>query len=84
MEFDDLAISLTHNGASVNCGQVQDALGGPSFSARPICSEASARGYGLTPDLILMTCACGEFVPAAEGRYEAHFGTLGSVHLDIK
>ena len=83
-EFDDLAISLTHNGASVNSGQVQDALGGPSFSAGLICSEASARGYNLTPDWILMTGACGQVVPAAEGRYEAHFGTLGSVHLDIK
>ena len=84
VEFDDLAILLTHNGASVNSGQAQDALGGPSFSAGPICSEASARGYTLTPDLILMTGACGRVVLAAEGRYEAHFGTLGSVHLDIK
>ena len=83
-EFDDLAISLTHNGASVNSGQVQDALGGPSLSAALICSEASARGYTLTPDLILMTGACGQAVPAPDGRFEAHFGTLGSVHLDIK
>ena len=74
-EFDDLAVSLTHNGASVNAGQVQEALGGPSFSAGLICSEASAQGYNLTPDWILMTGACGQVIPAAKGRYEAHFGT---------
>ena len=84
VELDNLAITLTYNGESVICGQVQDALGGSSFSARSICSEASARGYDLTPDLILITGACGEVVRKAEGRYEAHFGTLGSGHLDIK
>ena len=78
-EFDDLAISLSHNGTPVNSGEVQDALGGPSLSAGLICSEARARGYDLTPDPILMTGACGHVVPAEKGKYEADFGTLGSV-----
>jgi 2-keto-4-pentenoate hydratase len=82
-EFDALAISLLHNGASVNSAEVQDALGGPSLSAGLICSEARAWGYDLTPGLILMTGACGQVVPAEKGTYEAGFGALGSVHLDI-
>ena len=72
-EFDDLAISLSHNGMPVNSGAAKDALGGPSLSAGLICSEARARGYDLTPDLILMTGACGEVVPAEKGKYEAGF-----------
>ena len=83
-EFDDLAISLSQNGSLVNSGAANDALGGPSLSAELICSEARARGYDLTPDLILMTGACGQVVPAEKGKYEAGFGALGSVHLEIE
>jgi len=83
-EFDDLAISLLHNGNLVNSGAVNDALGGPSLSAELICSEARARGYDMTPNLILMTGACGQVVPAEKGKYEACFGALGSVHLEIE
>ena len=84
VEFDDLAISLSHNGAAVNSGEVQDALGGPSSSAGLIWSEARARGYNLTPDLILMTGACGQVVPAEKGKYEVDFGALGSVYLEVE
>jgi 2-keto-4-pentenoate hydratase len=83
-EFDALSISLLHNGMAVNSGEVKDALGGPSLSAGLIWSEACTRGYDLTPDLILMTGACGQVVPAEKGRYEVDFGALGLVHLDIK
>jgi len=83
-EFDELAISLLHNGSPVNSGAAKDALGGPSLSAQAICSEARFRGYDLTPDLILMTGACGQVVSAKRGRYEASFGVLGSVHLHIR
>ena len=83
-EFDALAISLLHAGASVNSAEVQDALGGPSLSAGLISSEARVRGYDLTPDLILMTGACGPVVPAEKGKYEADFGALGSVHLEVE
>ena len=82
-EFDDSAISLSHNGTPVNFAEVQDALGGPSLSAELICLEARARGYNLTPDLIFMTGACGQVVPAEKGKYEADFGALGSVFLEI-
>ena len=82
-EFDDLAISLSQNGMPVNSGAANDALGGPSLSAELISSEARARGYDMTPDLILMTGACGQVVPAEKGQYEAGFGVLGSVCLDI-
>ena len=82
-EFDDSAISLSHNGTQVNFAEVQDALGGPSLSAELICLEARARGYNLTPDLIFMTGACGQVVPAEKGKYEADFGALGSVFLEI-
>ena len=84
MEFDDLVISLSHNGAAVNSGEVQDALGGPSSSAGLIWSEARARGYNLTPGLILMTGACGQVVPAEKGKYEVDFGALGSVYLEVE
>ena len=57
---------MSHNGKPVNSGEVQDALGGPSFSAGLICSEASARGFTFMPDWILMTGACGQVVPAAK------------------
>jgi 2-keto-4-pentenoate hydratase len=83
-ELDALAISLLHNGAFVNSAGVQDALGGPSSSAGLICSEARVRGYDLAPDLILMTGACGQVVPAEKGKYEAAFGSLGSVHLKVE
>ena len=82
-EFDDLAISLSHNGKPVNSGEVQDALGGPSLSAELICLEARARGHNVTPDLIFMTGACGQVVPAEKGKYEADFGAFGSVFLEI-
>ena len=82
-EFDYLAISLSNNGMPVNSGAANDALGGPSLSAGLICSEARARGYNLRPDLILMTGACGQVVPAEKGKYKAVFGPLGSVCLDI-
>ena len=82
-EFDDLAISLSQNGSLVNSGAANDALGGPSLSAELISSEARARGYDMTPDLILMTGACGQVVPAEKGQYEAGFGVLGPVCLDI-
>ena len=81
--FDDLAISLLHNGAFVDSGEAQEALGGPSSAARLIWSEARARSYNLTPDLILMTGACGQVVRAEKGQYEASFGALGSVHLEV-
>ena len=84
VEFDDLAISLSHNGAAVNSGEAQEALGGPSSAAGLIWSEARARSYNLTPDLILMTGACGQVVRAEKGQYEASFGALGSVHLEVK
>ena len=83
-EFDDLAISLSHNGTPVNSGEVQDALGGPSLSAKLICLEACARGYNLTPNMILMTGACGQVLPAKKGKYVAGFDALGSVHLEIE
>ena len=82
-KFDDLAILLSRNGTPVNSGVVQDALGGPSLSARLIFSEARERGYDLPPDPIFMTGACGDVVPAEKGKYEAYFGTLGSVYLGI-
>ena len=82
-ELDTLAISLSHNGASVNSADATEALGGPSSSAGLMCSEARARGYELTPDLIWMTGACGQIVPGERGKYEACFDALGSVHLEI-
>ena len=82
-EFDTVSISLSRNGASVNSAEAQDALGGPSLSAGLMCFEASARGYDLTPDLIWMTGACGQIVPGERGKYEACFGALGSVHLEV-
>ena len=83
-EFDDLPISLSYNGVSINSGDVTDALGGPFLSAGLIFSEARARGYDLQPDPILMTGACGQVVPAEKGKYEADFGALGSVCLGIR
>ena len=82
-EFDKLAISLSKNGAPVNSAEAQDALGGPSLSAELMCSEACARGYDLTPDLIWMTGACGQVFPGERGKYEACFGALGTVHLEV-
>ena len=67
----------------VNSGAAKDALGGPSLSAGLICSEARERGYDLPPDSILMTGACGDVVLAEKGKYEAYFGSLGSVYLGI-
>ena len=66
-EFDDLRISLSYNGVSINSGEVKDALGGPFLSAGLIFSEARVRGYDLPPDPILMTGACGQVVPAEKG-----------------
>ena len=83
-EFDDLSISLLHNGMPASSGEAKDALGGPSSSAGLICSEARAQGYDWTPDLILMTGACGQVVAAKKGKYEAGFGALGSVLLEIE
>ena len=82
-EFDTLAISLSHNGASVNSADAKEALGGPTLSAGLMCSEASTRGYDLTPDLIWMTGACGRVVPGEGGKYEACFGALGSIYLEV-
>ena len=83
-EYNDLPITLSRDGATVNQTNVDDALGGPKPGALWVKQEAKQRGFSTTEDTIYMMGSCGKALPAESGHYVGDYGALGKVELTIR
>lgn len=72
-DVNSLAVSLLHNGAIVNQGQGEDALGDQWEALRWLVNQVLAHGWSIEKGHLLITGALGEMVPAKPGHYRAQF-----------
>lgn len=75
---------LRHGDTVVNEASMNDALGGPAEALPWVYGEASARGYAIADETLIMMGACGSVVPAERGIYSADFGLMGKVSFTIE
>ena len=82
-DYDDLPITLTHNGEEVVATNTAEALGGPTQASAWMWREAQARQFDCQESTLLLTGACGQVVPGQVGSYRADYGPLGSINFEI-
>jgi 2-keto-4-pentenoate hydratase len=72
-DINSLTVSLLHNGAIVNQGQGEDAMGDQWEALRWLVNQVLAHGWTIEKDNLLITGALGDIIPAKEGTYRAQF-----------
>ena len=80
----ELEVTLTRNGEIVNEGHGSDAFGDPWKVALWLVNSLLAQGWTIEPGHVLLTGALGDIVPAEAGHYEADFGLLGKLSIEIR
>lgn len=83
-EFNDIALTLKRDGEVVNQTVISDALDGPLPGAKWLAIEAAQRGFALSDTFTYMMGACGKTLPLETGSYQADYGPLGSLALQIQ
>jgi len=85
-ELDTLAVTLSHDGKTVNQTDLSKALNGPAQAAAWMHGEICTRGLTAFPtdeEALYLTGACGTVVAAEPGVYEADYGVLGQLRFEI-
>jgi 2-keto-4-pentenoate hydratase len=83
-EYNDIALTLKRDGEVVNQTVIGDALDGPLPGAKWLVTEARRRGFTLDKTFTYMMGACGTTLPLEVGQYEADYGALGSLSLQVR
>ena len=81
--YSDTTFTLRCHDEVINQAQMSESLGGPESAVPWIVQEATARGFSLGDETLLLTGACGKVVPAKVGEYSADFGPLGRIGFEI-
>jgi len=83
-DLNQLSVSLTRDGKTINQGKGSDALGDQWQALLWLVNQLIAQGYSITDEQVLITGALGQMLPAKVGQYRAEFGPLGHVNFSVK
>ena len=79
-----LTITLSRDGETVSQGRGSDAFGDPWAAALWLVNHLIEYGWTMEPGQILLSGALGKVVEAQPGTYEANFGPLGKLSVEIR
>ncbi|MGI9345428.1 MAG: hypothetical protein ACR2PW_04100, partial [Gammaproteobacteria bacterium] len=79
----EIAMVLRRDGVVVNDTSAAEALDGPLRAAQWMWKEAQNRQFVCGEQTLFLAGACGQVVPASCGCYEADFGPLGRLSLEV-
>ena len=80
----EVRVQLVKNGALVNSGIGEEAMGDPWKAAFWLTNHILSEGRTLEPGMVLLTGALGRLVRAEEGEYTARFSELGEIRLQVR
>jgi 2-keto-4-pentenoate hydratase len=80
---DEVRITLTHNGETVNKARGDQAAGGQWATLLKTINNLVGRGQTIRAGHVITNGALGQILPARVGRYRADFGPLGTVSFEV-
>jgi 2-keto-4-pentenoate hydratase len=83
LDLDNLAVTLTHDGAVVERGSSARILGNPLLAVVALANAQPLPADGLKRGQIVTTGTCTTPIPPKRGVYVGEFGTLGTLRLDM-
>jgi 2-keto-4-pentenoate hydratase len=83
LDLDNLAVTLTHDGAVVERGSTARILGNPMLAVVALANAQPLPADGLKRGQIVTTGTCTTPTPPKHGVYVGEFGALGTLRLDI-
>jgi 2-keto-4-pentenoate hydratase len=83
LDLDNLAVTLTHDGAVVERGNSARILGNPLLAVVALANAQPLPAGGLKRGQIVTTGTCTAPIPPRRGVYVGEFGALGTLRLDI-
>jgi 2-keto-4-pentenoate hydratase len=83
LDLDNLAVTLTHDGAVVERGSSTRILGNPLLAVMALANAQPLPAGGLKRGQIVTTGTCTTPIPPKRGVYVGEFGALGTLRLDI-
>jgi 2-keto-4-pentenoate hydratase len=83
LDLDNLAVTLTHDGAVVERGSSARILGNPLLAVVALANAQPLPANGLKRGQIVTTGTCTTPIPPKHGVYVGEFGALGTLRLDI-
>ena len=84
VDLSALTITLSRDGETVSQGRGSDAFGDPWAAALWLVNHLIDHGWTIEPGQILLSGALGKVVEAQSGAYEADFGPLGKLFVEIR
>jgi len=79
----DAPMRLERDGAAVVETHSSESLNGPAQAIEWIVAEAKRIGFTWSGEVLVITGACGQVVPAERGHYRADFGAFGALSFEV-
>jgi 2-keto-4-pentenoate hydratase len=83
LDLDNLAVTLTHDGAVAERGSSARILGNPLLAVVALANAQPLPADGLKRGQIVTTGTCTTPIPPKRGVYVGEFGALGTLRLDM-
>jgi 2-keto-4-pentenoate hydratase len=83
LDLDNLAVTLTRDGAVIERGNSTRILGNPLLAVVALANAQPLPAGGLKQGQIVTTGTCTAPIPPKPGVYVGEFGALGTLRLDI-
>lgn len=84
VDLSALTITLIHDGQAVIQGQGADVFGNPWTTVLWLVNHLIDHGWTMEPGQVLLSGALGKTIKAQPGAYEATFGPLGKLSVEIR
>jgi 2-keto-4-pentenoate hydratase len=84
VDLSALTITLIHDGQAVIQGQGADVFGDPWTTVLWLVNHLIDHGWTMEPGQVLLSGALGKPIKAQPGAYEATFGPLGKLSVEIR
>ena len=84
IDLSDIAVTLTHNGATIERGSSVRILGNPLLAVIALANAQPLPHPGLRAGQIITTGTCTTPVKVNLGTYVANFGVLGDIEMTVE
>ncbi len=81
---DDVQITLTHNGTTINTAEGSQAAGGQWATLLKSVNTLVAQGYTIAEGHVISNGALGKIVRLEPGTYHADFSALGEIAITVR
>lgn len=84
IDLTDIAVTLTHDGATIERGSSARILGNPLVAVIALANAQPLSHPGLRTGQIITTGTCTTPVKVLPGKHAAHFGVLGDIEMTVE